>query len=78
LSEDAPKTSSARAPRARAFGAGLPTPETCEPSPEMVAAGVAVLWQSGVVEGQLDSDEDLVLEIYQAMRALEVPPRGRA
>ncbi len=36
-------------------------------SAQMVAAGVRVLWSSGVVEGQLDSDELLVADIYRAM-----------
>ena len=36
-------------------------------SASMVAAGAEVLWQSGAVEGQLHSDELLVVEIYQAM-----------
>lgn len=44
--------------------------EPCEPSPEMVAAGVEVLWASGAVEGQLDSDELLVADIYLAMARL--------
>jgi hypothetical protein len=38
-----------------------------EPTAEMVAAGVAVLWESGAIEAQLDSDELLVSEIFQAM-----------
>jgi hypothetical protein len=36
-------------------------------SSSMVAAGVAVLWRSGVVEGQLGSDRLLVAEIFEAM-----------
>jgi len=36
-------------------------------SESMVAAGVAVLWASGAVEGWLDSDELLVSEIFEAM-----------
>jgi hypothetical protein len=36
-------------------------------TPAMVKAGLAVLWRSGAVEEQLDSDADLVSEIYQAM-----------
>jgi hypothetical protein len=38
-----------------------------EDSALMVVAGVEVLWQSGVVEGRLGSDELLVAEIFQAM-----------
>jgi hypothetical protein len=36
-------------------------------SAEMVSAGVAVLWRSGAVEGQLGSDKLLVAEIFEAM-----------
>ena len=36
-------------------------------SEQMVAAGVAVLWASGAVEGSLGSDELLVAEIFEAM-----------
>jgi len=36
-------------------------------SASMVAAGVAVLWESGAVEGELDSDELLVSDIFRAM-----------
>lgn len=38
------------------------------PRPEMVAAGVAVLWASGAVEAELRLHELLVSEIYRAMR----------
>ena len=58
--------------RGRGRALGAVEPKACgldgDPSPEMVAAGVAVLWQSGAVEGQLDSDELLVSEIFQAMQ----------
>jgi hypothetical protein len=38
-----------------------------EPTQEMIKAGVDVLWASGAVEGELDSDRLLVAEIVQAM-----------
>lgn len=38
-------------------------------SEQMVSAGVAVLWRSGAVEGQLGSDGLLVVEIFRAMIA---------
>jgi hypothetical protein len=47
--------------------------EKFEVSEQMVAAGVAVLWQSGAVEGQLDSDELLVAEIFQEMAKAALP-----
>lgn len=47
--------------------APLPDAELPKVSAQMVAAGVRVLWSSGVVEGQLDSDELLVADIYRAM-----------
>ena len=43
-------------------GAGAPVV-----TDEMIEAGISVLWVSGVVEGQLDSDKSLVSEIYRAM-----------
>ena len=36
-------------------------------TPEMIRAGVDVLWASGAVEEQLDSDELLVSDIFHAM-----------
>jgi hypothetical protein len=54
------------AQRSRAGGAGrLIALE--EPTAEMIEAGLSVLWASGAIEGQLDSDELLVAEIFQAM-----------
>lgn len=38
-----------------------------KPTPAMIEAGVDVLWASGAVEGALDSDELLVVEIFEAM-----------
>lgn len=40
-----------------------------EVTPEMVAAGLAVLYASGVVEGRLGSDGLLVAKIYREMVA---------
>ena len=53
-----------------------PSPVSALPkvSELMVDAGVAVLWASGSVEGQLGSDELLVAEIFQAM-AMAAPSR---
>ncbi len=48
-----------------------------EPTAEMVAAGVAVLWASGAIEGRLGSDRILVSEIFQAMDQARGPPRGK-
>ena len=42
----------------------------------MVDAGVAVLWASGAVEGQLGSDELLVAEIFQAMAMASPSKKG--
>ncbi len=41
--------------------------EKVEVTPEMIEAGLSVLWASGAVEGQLGSDRALVAEIFEAM-----------
>jgi hypothetical protein len=38
-------------------------------SEQMVSAGAAVLWRSGMVEGQLGSDNLWVAEIFEVMIA---------
>ena len=41
-------------------------------TPEMIEAGVSVLWNSGAVENPLDADRILIREIFVAMYVLEL------
>lgn len=44
-------------------------------TPEMVQAGFRALSSSGIADEYLEADKISVIEIYQAMRRLEVPSR---
>jgi hypothetical protein len=46
--------------------------DAIEITPEMIEAGVAVLWASGAVDEKMGADRLLVSEIFRAM-AQEVP-----
>ena len=46
---------------------GAPKPEEVEVTPEMIEAGVTVLWESCAVEHPLGADRLVVEEIYRAM-----------
>lgn len=65
LTKQGPISSPTSAPD---LGAGEPA--QVEVTPEMVEAGISVLWASGAVEGELGSDKLLVAEIYRAMASL--------
>ena len=44
-----------------------------EATPEMIEAGVKVLWESGEVEYPSSIDRNLVLRIFSAMKAAQKP-----
>lgn len=71
-----PSRGGPRGPKPRASAGPKTVSFSSEPTPEMIEAGVAVLWASGAVEGQLHSDELLVAEIFQAMLSASPPKRG--
>lgn len=77
MSEYKPKTldSASRSERPSKLS---PASELVTVSEQMVDAGVAVLWSSGVVEGRLGSDGLLVAEIYRAMNAASSQNIGKA
>jgi hypothetical protein len=51
-------------------GAGAPE-EEIEITPEMIEAGVCVLWNSGAVENPSSADHILIQEIFSVMRGLQ-------
>lgn len=54
-------------PESRAFPYGL---HEIEVTPEMIEAGTAILWDSGLTEDHLEADKLVVCEIYRAMHRL--------
>ena len=44
-----------------------------EVTPQQMDAGAAILWESGIVDVQLESDRELVAEIFRAMVHIEAP-----
>ena len=49
-----------------------------EVTPQQMDAGAAILWESGIVDVQLESDRELVAEIFRAMVHIEAPHQKRA
>lgn len=48
--------------------AGAPDSEDFQATPEMIEAGVEVLWASGAIEHPLEADRLLVRDVYRAMQ----------
>ena len=51
-------------------------PDELDISPEMIDAGLAVLYRSGVVDGQVEADMLVVAEVFRAM-IQHRPPKFR-